>query len=129
VHVLDVDGQGRATVRPPVDAPVGDSITATLKDIFGVSSRFDIQTEEQLHEWNILAERAQSSRLESQQRMRFRELTDILATRSEDLRSIVSSPGRLSSAVVHSLTQDHGVNVKKRPVSLKRSSRPRAKSR
>lgn len=54
IHVLDLDADGVATNRPPVDAPIGESILATIHDIFGVSSRFDIETERLLEEWNEL---------------------------------------------------------------------------
>jgi len=50
VHVLELDKDGRAHARPPVDAPIGESVTTTLKDIFGVDSRFDVLTERQLDE-------------------------------------------------------------------------------
>lgn len=105
VHVLDLGDDGRAHARPSLGAPVGESLTATLKDIFGVSSRFDIQTEEELREWNDLDAKAGTSRLAGVERGRFLELTNRLAARSEELRSIVSSPARLSPERIRLLTR------------------------
>ena len=57
VHVLELDEKGRATARPPIPAPVGQRIGATIKDIFGVSSDYDLETEAELNEWNELERR------------------------------------------------------------------------
>ena len=50
VHVLETDDRGHAHAHPPIDSPFGESVTATLKDIFGVDSRFDITTEAELND-------------------------------------------------------------------------------
>jgi predicted ATP-binding protein involved in virulence len=104
VHVLELDEQGRAHARPPVDAPIGSSVTATLKDIFGVDSRFDIRTEKELDEWNEIKKKEASGKLSSGEKRRLQQLTAELSARSEELRSIVGSPPRLSRTLVRSLT-------------------------
>lgn len=48
VHMLKVDDEGRATLDHRQNAPFGSSVLATLGDIFGVESRFDIETEKDL---------------------------------------------------------------------------------
>jgi|SRR5579863_2627035 putative AbiEii toxin of type IV toxin-antitoxin system/AAA domain-containing protein len=105
VHVLKVNKDGSAYAEPPVQAPIGESITSTLKDIFGVDSRFDVETEKQLNEWNELNKVRVEGKLEPADEARFKELTRVLASRSEELRSIVSQPAPLPKAVVDSLTQ------------------------
>jgi len=91
VHVLDVDEHGAASIKQTVDAPIGKSVMATLTDIFGVRSQYDVQTERELDEWNEL-KRAETKGLSTRDRTRLRELTNTLAGRSEELRSIVADP-------------------------------------
>jgi hypothetical protein len=91
VHVLEKDEHGRAHARPPVDSPIGESVTTTLKEIFGVSSRFDIKTEGELNEWNDLKRAEAAGSLSRSQKDRLTELTHTLAARSEELKSIVAS--------------------------------------
>ncbi len=102
VHVLELDERtGRAHALPPVDAPFGGSVMATLKDIFGVSSRFDIRTERDLEEWNELLRKEAVGSLPPRDRKRLDELTAQLSQRSEELRSIVGvrqPPGRNSKS-------------------------------
>jgi predicted ATP-binding protein involved in virulence len=119
VHVLDLDSQGRAHARPPVDAPFGESVTATLKDIFGVSSRFDIRTAEDLAEWNDLKKKEVSGSLSHGDQRRLESLTKDLFDRSEELRSIVGSPPTLSDALVQALVR----RKKATPVSRRSESK------
>ena len=105
IHVLKVNKDGSAYVEAPVKAPVGESITSTLKDIFGVDSRFDVETEKLLNEWNELNKGRVGASLDAGDEARFKELTRVLSSRSEELRSIVNQPAALSKAVVDSLTQ------------------------
>jgi predicted ATP-binding protein involved in virulence len=116
VHVLELDKQGRAHARRPVDAPVGESVTTTLKEIFGVDSRFDVMTENQLNEWNDLKRAETAGSLSSRDRTRLRQLTIALSERSEELRSIVASPSTLPKAVLNSLLQSD-----KKPKQRKRA--------
>ena len=104
VHVLELDSVGRATAKPPVDSPIGESVTAILKDIFGVESRFDVLTERELDEWNTLKKREVVGSLSAADKSRLRELTMMLAGRSEELRSIVAAPLTIPDNVLHSLT-------------------------
>lgn len=104
VHVLKSDSEGRAYAEKPVEAPIGESITATLKDIFGVSSRFDVQTEQELGEWTELAKMNSHRRLGARRQARYRELSKLLSSRSEELRSIVERPPKLSGSVVDALS-------------------------
>lgn len=92
VHVLELDASGRAHTRPPVNSPIGESVTTTLKEIFGVDSRFDVLTERELDEWNTLKRGEVAASLSASDRSRLTELTETLADRSEELRSIVASP-------------------------------------
>ncbi len=105
VHVLDLDSAGHATVRLSEDAPIGESVTATLKEIFGVESRFDVLTERQLDDWNTLKKRDVTGSLSATDKARLKELTITLAERSEELRSIVASPMTIPDSVVRSLTE------------------------
>jgi hypothetical protein len=118
VHVLELDANGRAHARTPVDSPIGESVTTTLKEIFGVDSRFDVQTERELDEWNTLKKREVAGSLPVVERSRLKELTVTLAERSEELRSIVASPLTIPESVLRSLTADetkpHPIKRRKR---------------
>jgi AAA domain, putative AbiEii toxin, Type IV TA system/AAA domain len=103
IHVLEVDNNGVARNRPAVDAPVGESILATLKDIFGVSSRFDLETEELLDEWNELDRGQAVGSLSPKKKQRMAELTRDLSSRSEELRQIVSPVVSIDDALLASL--------------------------
>jgi hypothetical protein len=78
-------------------------VITTLKEIFGVDSRFDILTERQLNEWNGLKRREAARQLSDADKERLEELTIILANRSEELRSIVGSPRAVSKNTIESL--------------------------
>jgi predicted ATP-binding protein involved in virulence len=119
VHVLDLDSQGRAHVVHSENAPFGESVTATLKDIFGVSSRFDIQTAGDLAEWNRLKKKEVSGSLSCEDQGRLEKLTKELAERSEELRSIVGSPPTLPDALVQALVR----RKKATPVSRRSESK------
>ena len=114
--MLELDEAGRAQARKPVGAPIGESVTTTLKEIFGVDSRFDVLTERQLNEWNELKRAEAGGSLSSRDRTRQRELTIALSERSEELRSIVASPATLPKAVLNSLLQSE-----KKPRQRKRA--------
>jgi hypothetical protein len=118
VHVLELDDNGRAHARPPVDSPIGESVMTTLKEIFGVDSRFDVLTERELDEWNILKRSEVAGSLSASDRSRLEELTITLADRSEELRSIVASPLTIPESVLRSLTvgemKPHPIKRKKR---------------
>src|SRR5580658_2962869 len=118
VHVLELDDKGRASVRPPVDSPIGESVTTTLKEIYGVDSRFDVLTERELDEWNTLKRSEVAGSLSGSGRSRLEQLTITLADRSEELRSIVASPRTIPESVLRSLTaadtKPHQVKRKKR---------------
>jgi hypothetical protein len=103
VHVLEVDAKGRAHNRPPVDSPIGESVTTTLKEIFGVDSRFDIQTEADLNEWNSLKKLEAAGKLKQEQRHRLFLLTRELAERSEELRSLVAGPMSVPKSALDAL--------------------------
>jgi hypothetical protein len=114
VHVLRIDDQGRAHSQPPVDSPIGESVTTTLKEIFGVDSRFDVLTERQLNEWNDLKKREVAGSLSKQERARLDKITTILSGRSEELRSIVTSPLTIPRTILRSLSDSlaHGSEAK-----------------
>jgi hypothetical protein len=103
VHVLKLDERsGRAQALKPEDVPVGQSVVATLKDIFGVSSRFDVQTERELEEWNQLLRQEAAGKLSRRDRLRLDTLTTELSQRNEELRYTVAvrqPPGRNSTSI------------------------------
>lgn len=103
VHVLELDSHGVAHQRPPIDSPIGESVTTTLKEIFGVESRFDILTEQELNEWNDLKKRESKGDLSKADRLKLGSLTVTLSERSEELRSIVASSRAVPKAVLESL--------------------------
>lgn len=118
IHVLRVHKDGSAYADPPVKAPIGESITSTLKDIFGVDSRFDVETEKQLNEWNELKKHLANGKLRPADEARFKELTHVLSSRSEELRSIVGPASGLSKATVDHLTgASVGARVRRRRFS------------
>jgi len=92
VHVFETDDHGHAHARPPQNSPFGESVTATLKDIFDVHSRFDIKTEADLDEWDKLRRDEASGSLTGEKKERLVKLTKTLSERSEELKSIVASP-------------------------------------
>jgi predicted ATP-binding protein involved in virulence len=104
VHVLKLHKDGTAYAEPPVKAPIGESITSTLKEIFGVDSRFDIETERLLDEWNDLNKARQAHKLSPKEQSRYRELSKTLAARSEELRSLVNPVVKLPKSTVDELT-------------------------
>lgn len=103
VHVLELDSDGVAHTKPPVDSPVGESVMTTLKDIFGVESRFDILTERELNEWNELKRKDSAGVLSNGDGQRLEVLTLILSQRSEELRSIVAPARAVSPVALNSL--------------------------
>ncbi len=104
VHVLDVNASGEAHARPPQDAPVGESVAATLKDIFDVSSQFDIETEQQLNEWNELKKQEAAGILLATGKRKLERLTGVLSGKNEELRLIVSASPKLSGSLLDTLT-------------------------
>ena len=100
VHVFELDNNGRARNRPPVNSPIGKNVLTTLKDIFGVDSHFDIETERALDEWNKLKRDEVSGKRNEAGMQRLVELTTILSGRSEELRSIVASPLTIPKSVL-----------------------------
>jgi len=105
VHILEVDEHGRAHNHPPQDAPVGESYLAIMKGIFDVGSRFDVETERELNEWNDLRRSQVAGRLTTEGAARLSELTGRLSERSEELRQIVDVPGSLSESLLRALHQ------------------------
>lgn len=104
IHVLTLDERGVAHACPPQDAPFGESVTATLKDIFGVESRFDVQTEKDLKDWDNLKRADAIGQLTQAKRKQLETLSRDLSERSEELRLIVRTPGTLPANVLNSLT-------------------------
>jgi predicted ATP-binding protein involved in virulence len=103
VHILDRDNSGIAYLKESTDAPVGDSVAATLQGILGVTSRFaSLDTEEQLREWNELKKIEARRDLTSVESRKLAKLTQELASRGEELRAIVSAAS--SSALQELLT-------------------------
>lgn len=93
IHVFETNENGRARLRESIDAPSGERVMTILHDIFGVSSRFDIKTEEELNRWNNYLREKAVRKLNKKESTEFANLTKRLAARSQELRSIVSIGG------------------------------------
>jgi hypothetical protein len=115
IHVLTLDEQGVAHACPPQKAPFGASVTATLKDIFGVESRFDVQTEANLKTWDTLKREEAVGKLTPAKQKQLTALTKKLSERSEELRLIVRPPAPMAANVLSSLT---GHRAQKRRAKL-----------
>lgn len=103
IHVLTLDEHGVAHAQPPQNAPFGESVTATLKDIFGVDSRFDAETERDLKTWDEL-KRAEATRdLTPDKKKQLEALSHELSERSEELRLIVNPSRRLPANLLDAL--------------------------
>jgi hypothetical protein len=96
---------------------------ATLGDIFGVESRFDVETEKQLNDWDKLKQAKAAGKLSSKETKELEELTALLADRSEELRWLVS-PGQIPDSVVASILsrKKNGKPKATRPVAAGRRS-------
>jgi hypothetical protein len=103
IHVLTLDDHGVAQSLPPQDAPFGESVTATLRDIFGVDSRFDAETEQDLRIWDGLKKAEAIGKLTADKRNLLDALTHKLSKRSAELKLIVGSPRSLTPDLLHNL--------------------------
>lgn len=103
IHVLERDEHGIATARPAEDAPVGASITAMLRDIFGVDSRFDVETEQKLDRWNTLRRKMAAGKIQAADKAELDGLTTELSATNEELAAIVSTPPSLPKEFVEAL--------------------------
>lgn len=108
IHVLELNPEGVAHARPPQEAPFGESVSATLRDIFEVESRFDVQTEGDLKKWDNLKREEAVGKLTPAKRKQLESLSNELSERSEELNLIVSSPGKLPASILNSLTGHSG---------------------
>lgn len=103
IHLLTLNDSGVASNLVAQDAPVGESIQATMADIFGVSSRFDVETEGLLEKWNQLQRKQAKGGMSQEDQMEMAALTTELASRSEELRQIVSPLLPIRNSLVHKL--------------------------
>ena len=88
VHILDWDEKKHnAYLRDRISAPFGQSLQATLMEVFGVDSEFDLETEQDLDQWDTLRRKSRTLQEEKE----FKRLAKMLAARSEELRFIVGS--------------------------------------
>lgn len=115
VHLFQLDENGRASLKQSRDAPVGDDVMTTLDGIFGIESRFDVETERELEEWNELKRMEAVDRLGSDEAERLLNLSRELSRRSEVLKSIVGDPPPLPPERKPSV----GHNGKAKPVARK----------
>jgi hypothetical protein len=76
---------------------------ATMKDIFGVNSRFDVETEKLLDEWNQLRRSQAAGDRHPLLAERLAGLTQELSSRSEELRQVVAPAVALSDSLIASL--------------------------
>lgn len=123
IHVLGVDTTGNARLERSVKAPVGTDILTTLGEIFGVESRFDVQTEADLNLWDSMKRDEAAGKLSPADRKRLSALTDDLMSRSEELRIILGFKP-LPSALVDSILSkktNGGSHSKKTAASGRRS--------
>lgn len=111
IHLLDIDDQGHAFHRETMDAPIGDSIAATIRDIFDFKTRFpNAEVERGLQDWARLKERealwcTPAGMLTPEEQNDLRTLTESLAQKGEELRLVVSTPPKLSKSLVEALTK------------------------
>jgi len=112
IHVLELDKEGIAHNRPPEDAPIGESILSTMVDIFGVDSRFDVDTEKLLEEFNQLRRSQAAHKISPEQLQRLEVLTQDLSSRSEELRQLVSPPVSITDSWIGSLKSSTGPEPK-----------------
>ena len=103
VHLLEIGRDGKAMARPPIDAPFGQSVQATIKGIFGVDTLFDADTETKLEDWNELKRQEAAGKLPAPDRKRLHDLAKELSGRSEELRFIVGLPPKLSSSMLRAV--------------------------
>jgi predicted ATP-dependent endonuclease of OLD family len=118
IHVLKLDKKGHASNCPAEDAPVGESILATMKDIFGVDSRYDVETEQLMEEWNQLSRSQAAGKISPAEKDRLEVVTQALSSRSEELRRIVSPVTHLGDTLVASL-RARAESVHPRPTKTK----------
>lgn len=91
IHVLDLDEKRRGYLKETMDAPVGDSVMATVKDVFGVSW-YSVQTERKLKRWNELRREEAIGPLGKEGKKELDGLVEDLGRRSEELALIVGHP-------------------------------------
>jgi len=108
IHVLTLDEHGVAHAQSPQDAPFGESVTATLIDIFGVESRFDVETERDLKTWDALKRAEATRKLTPDEKRQLDALSQELSDRSEELRLIVNPARRLPASLLNALETQTG---------------------
>jgi len=99
VHVLQVGEHGRAFLAETIDRPDSASIDATIHGVFGIKGRFGPEVEELLKEWNDLKKRDHFGKLNAKEKTKLRVLAKKIASRGEELASLVHDPDFSSEAV------------------------------
>ena len=90
VHVLELNREGIATARPPVDAPFGETLTSTIKDIFDVPDRVRYDRGGRLrYVGTIWSRRKSTGRIDEAEEKELVKLSEQLASRSEELKALV----------------------------------------
>jgi predicted ATP-binding protein involved in virulence len=88
-RIITLGFRGQSSVVTSVTAPqIGVSYTAVLRSIFGIDSEFDIDTEQTLAKFHEARQRLLAGDAAADAEVK--ELADVLAQRSEELRELVA---------------------------------------
>jgi hypothetical protein len=88
IYPLKLDSDGNAYLDAPIPSQVGNSFTTVLRDVFGVSAEFDVETERMLEAFQALKRRRLSG--DASVDPELEETAHKLGERSEEVRSIVA---------------------------------------
>jgi ABC-type cobalamin/Fe3+-siderophores transport system ATPase subunit len=84
---LRLDANGKSTAQPPVRAPLSMSYSATLRELFGITSDFDLETEKALKDFQETRTRVLKGEPGAQAELERR--ADELKTRGEEVAQVV----------------------------------------
>ncbi len=84
---LRLDANGKSTAQPPVRAPLSMSCSATLRELFGITSDFDLETEKALKDFQDARTRVLKGEAGAQIELDRR--ANELKTRGEEVAQIV----------------------------------------
>jgi energy-coupling factor transporter ATP-binding protein EcfA2 len=88
-HIITLGLQGSSSVVKHVSDPqIGVSYTAVAREIFGIDSEFDVDTEDKLEKFHQAKNRLLTGEISAQAELD--QLADLLSHRSEELREIIA---------------------------------------
>lgn len=92
IHVLDLNDDGTAFLKESMYAPIGDSVMATIKDVFGVSW-YSVAVEKKLTRWSRLKKAYDLGLLPLTEESELQKLSDELSRTSAELALLVGHLG------------------------------------